>query len=476
MPLAARVLLRGARLHERTQRFLDEERIPAGARDDPVAQLVGDPIEGRFDDARGLLVRERFEHELREVRARRLRLRRARSEALREQEQDRHTRGARGEEPQEVERRRVGEVQVLEDVKQGMLPRERCDHVVHDDVHRTLPFLRVARRLAHAGQMEELRERRRDHQRIREAQLLELLADPCDAVHIRRLHAQLDEDRLDEARVAPLVHARERPAHHARGVGGLRALLGGGGEADELRREPALSDARLAGDEHDLGAAEARGLVGEVEAGELHPATDERRRDLDARPDVGALSDKCVGEDRLVLALQLDRADLTEAELAVGQAESGLRDVDLGGSCHGLEARRDVHGIAHHAVLRDAADRARDDHAGMDADAQAELDAALLLHARGVVGEDALHRERGAERPLRVVLVRDGRTEYDEDRVADELLDGPVVPDRLLGEILEDARHQDLQLLGIHLVGELGESGEVGEEHRHETALLRLLL
>ena len=112
----------------------------------------------------------------------------------------------------------------------------------------------------------------------------------------------------------------------------------------------------------------------------------------------------------------------------------------------------------------------------MDADAQAELDAALFLHARGVVGEDALHRERGAERPLRVVLVRDGRTEYDEDRVADELLDGPVVPDRLLGEVFEDARHEDLQLLRVHLVGQLGEPGEVGEEHRHETALLRLLL
>ena len=112
----------------------------------------------------------------------------------------------------------------------------------------------------------------------------------------------------------------------------------------------------------------------------------------------------------------------------------------------------------------------------MDPDAQAELDAALLLHPRGVVREDALHRERRAQRALGIVLVSHGRAEHDEDRVADELLDGAVVPHRFLGEILEDAGHEYLQLLRIHLIGELGESGEVGEEHRHEAALLRLLL
>ena len=122
----------------------------------------------------------------------------------------------------------------------------------------------------------------------------------------------------------------------------------------------------------------------------------------------------------------------------------------------------------------DAADRAGDDHAGMDPDAQAELHAARLLDPRGVVREDALHRERGAEGALRVVLVRDGRAEHDEDRVADELLDRAVVPDRLLGEVLEDARNEDLELLRVHLIGELRESREVGEKHRHETALLVL--
>ena len=109
-------------------------------------------------------------------------------------------------------------------------------------------------------------------------------------------------------------------------------------------------------------------------------------------------------------------------------------------------------------------------------DAQTELHAPRLLDPRGVVREDALHRERGPECALRVVLVRDGRAEHDEDRVADELLDGAVVPDRFLCEVLEDARDEHLELLRVHLIGELREPGEVGEQHRHKTALLVLLL
>src|SRR6185295_8827199 len=97
------------------------------------------------------------------------------------------------------------------------------------------------------------------------------------------------------------------------------ALLGGRGEADELRNEPALSDARLAGDEDELGPAEARGLVGEIEAGELHPAADQGRGDLDARAHIGSLADQRIREDRLVFALELDRSDLAKAELAVRQ-------------------------------------------------------------------------------------------------------------------------------------------------------------
>ena len=91
-----------------------------------------------------------------------------------------------------------------------------------------------------------------------------------------------------------------------------------------------------------------------------------------------------------------------------------------------------------------------------------------------MAAEDPLHAEGAAERPLRVVLVSDGSTEDHEDGVPDELLDRPVVAERLLGEVLEDARDEDLELLGIEVVGERREPDEVGEQHRDEPALLVL--
>ena len=90
----------------------------------------------------------------------------------------------------------------------------------------------------------------------------------------------------------------------------------------------------------------------------------------------------------------------------------------------------------------------------MDADAQSELDAQLRLHPRRVLGKEPLHPDRAAERALRVVLVRDGRSEDHEDRVADELLDRAVVAKRFLGKVLEDAGHEHLQLFRIEILGE----------------------
>ena len=108
----------------------------------------------------------------------------------------------------------------------------------------------------------------------------------------------------------------------------------------------------------------------------------------------------------------------------------------------------------------------------MDADPEAELDAQLRLHPGGMVTEDPLHPKRTPERALGVILVGDGRAKDHEDRVADELLDGPVVTERLLGEVLEDPRHEHLQLLRVEIVGDRGEADEVGEEDRDKPSLL----
>ena len=196
--------------------------------------------------------------------------------------------------------------------------------------------------------------------------------------------------------------------------------------------------------------------------------------DIDRRPRRGALSGERIRQDRPVLALHLDRTDLAEAELPVREPEGRLGDVDLA-RCRGLlQPGGGVHRVAHDPVLGGSAHRTCDHHAAVDTDPQAELDPELRLDPRGVLGEDLLHPDRAAERTLRIVLVGDRRAEDHEDRVADELLDRPVVPEGFLGEVFEDARDEHLELLRIEVLRKRGESNEVGEKHRHETALLVL--
>src|SRR5206468_9194709 len=122
--------------------------------------------------------------------------------------------------------------------------------------------------------------------------------------------------RFDETRVAALVHARERPAEDPRRIG-AHAVLGRCRKADEFGEKSALADARLARDQDDLSAPDARGLEGQVETGELHPSPDQWSLDVDRGSRRRALAGERVGQDRPVLALHVDRSDLAEAELPV---------------------------------------------------------------------------------------------------------------------------------------------------------------
>jgi len=74
LPFALLVLRDSARIHERADGLLDEERVATGPRDDFVAELVGDPVESCVDDPRRFLIGERLEDELAEVRPHRSRL------------------------------------------------------------------------------------------------------------------------------------------------------------------------------------------------------------------------------------------------------------------------------------------------------------------------------------------------------------------------------------------------------------------
>ena len=94
-----------------------------------------------------------------------------------------------------------------------------------------------------------------------------------------------------------------------------------------------------------------------------------------------------------------------------------------------LEARREVHRVADDRVLHAllAADVARDDLAGVDADAGPERLQSALDELHVELRERLAHPDRGAHRVERVVVLRHGRAEDRHDRVADVLVDDAVL-------------------------------------------------
>ncbi|HVS62198.1 MAG TPA: hypothetical protein VMT85_01720 [Thermoanaerobaculia bacterium] len=79
--------------------------------------------------------------------------------------------------------------------------------------------------------------------------------------------------------------------------------------------------------------------------------------------------------------------------------------------------------------------------------------------------------ERGAHRPLRVVLLGDRRAPDRHDGVADELLDAPAVALDDLAGGLEIMGQQVAHVLGVPLLRQRREADEVGEEHADQASL-----
>ena len=113
-----------------------------------------------------------------------------------------------------------------------------------------------------------------------------------------------------------------------------------------------------------------------------------------------------------------------------------------------------------------------DDLPGLDADPHLEL----LSGAGGELGlqrrEAIEHRERRADRALGVVFVRNRGAEHGDHAVSRVLLGRAAEPLDLLRHRLEEGRHDGAQLLGVEPGGELGRGDEIGEERRHDLALL----
>ena len=81
--------------------------------------------------------------------------------------------------------------------------------------------------------------------------------------------------------------------------------------------------------------------------------------------------------------------------------------------------------------------------------------------------------ERGADRALGVILVRDRRAPHGHDRVTDELLDRPAVAPDDLARDLEVPGQQVADRLRVAVLGQRREADEVGEQDRSPAAARR---
>ena len=235
----------------------------------------------------------------------------------------------------------------------------------------------------------------------------------------------------------------------------------------QLLDQPALADAGVAEHEEEPPLAGERPVGDRCRALELELPTDHRSGSRCGRR-LAPLTGHLERRDRLALALQLESALFTPREQIAGGPSGDVTDEDASGRRVRLQAGGRVQRVAGRAVLdpTSTADRPEHHQAGLDADADRQGQGAVVVSG---MPDDA---ERGADRPLGIVLVRDRGTEEREDAVAGEVLD--LSTERLDGvDHAPNGGAQELaRILGIELLRELRRPDDVGEQGGDDLALL----
>ena len=263
-------------------------------------------------------------------------------------------------------------------------------------------------------------------------------------------------------RVGLVVGQRHALEHHR--------VVALGGAMRGLTGEARLAHARLA---HDLAQpcppAGHRGVDRGLQQGMFEIAP-HQRRDRGAAVAAGRRQLAAGHEDRHGLVTPA-QADLAPGRVVHNGSRGRLRrraHQHLAGFGERLQPARDVHRVAHGRVVAARPQRPHQHLAGVDADADAQVEIALGVESL----QRALHAERGPQRPLRVVFVRRGRAEQRQDRVADDLVDRAPERRHVGHEPLEALVDQMLDLFGVGGLAHRGEPDQVGEQHRDDAALL----
>src|SRR5919106_1305934 len=447
---ATRATVAHSALDQHPDRLLDEERIPLGALEQLCRksrrQLTGRTC--KLDD-------ELVDQQLALLGGQRLELDRGRPdtasapprscvEQLRSRETEYEERRADpvGEVLDEIEQRLLGPVDILKEEDKRLHVAER----LHDLPRRPRDLLGASLAL------ERLEHPRREPEHVRDRLLL-------------AARAQLLERLLQRVVVGDagggLDHLRQRPVGDSLAVRqaasrqDARALE----PVDELPREAALADSRLAEDREQVRAAVANGARERVlEELELGLATDEGSARAERTRRTVERLDDAPGAELPVDALELERAGVLDDERPGGESMRGRTDEDLSRPRDLLEPRGQVHGLTGDERRVGVLD---DDLPSLDADPGFQTQLVDRL----------AHGERGARRALGVVLVRLWNAERREHGVAGELLDDAPVERHALRDHLEKAVDTPPHDLGVGGGDEARRVDEVDEQHCRELPL-----
>ena len=195
---------------------------------------------------------------------------------------------------------------------------------------------------------------------------------------------------------------------------------------------------------------------------------------LDDRLDVDAEAPArrgCVPErQRFALPFAVTGSSGSYSKSFSRRAVRALADDDPADGRMLLQPRGGVDDVAGDDAFAFRGPRAERDHrlAGVHRAAHCELEVRVLVVELVDRVEDPQCR---VHRALRIVLVRDRRTEHRHDRVADELLDRPAEPLDLLLHARVVRTQARADILGIGLLGRRGEADEVDEEDGDDLAL-----
>ena len=471
---AVRAVNEEAAVLEHPHVLLGVERVPAGPGQHARLDLGRQQrlLEQRAEQARGLLLGERRDRD-----GRRVALAAAPAgpplEELRPSgadDEQRHAGRPVGQVVDEVEQAVVGPVQILEHEHERPLLGQRLEQAPPG---RERLVAAVARVLARRAETNERAQETADPAALR-------LVGEDVVEHGRELRlGGVERVALEDPGVR-LHDLAERPVAQALAVGQRAALPPPDqlrvtvDELEELADEPALADPGHARQGHELRLEIAAAAIERLgQEADLALAPDERGTGalLEVEPEARARRERLPHHDRLALPFCGDRLRLAVVDHVARRAIGCLRDEDAVDGGGRLEARRRVDHVARsHALALGRAGAERDQRLARghrDPDLEVEHRIGLVQLADRVAD-----RERGADGPLRVVLVSDRRSEERHHGVADELLDRAAVALDLLAKPRVVRGQRGTDVLRVELLGPAGEADEVGEQHADDLPLV----